>query len=92
MVMFLMMVTLVSPFVYEGGSIVVAQWQSMYGTHREPNTPVLNAVQDYTREVNEYLRRSTNRSVLAGNWNPSFAIPLAITWAGLGAFFLRRGK
>ena len=91
MVVLFLLVMMIAPFAYEGGSIIVARWQSMYGTHWEPKTPVLNAVSEYSREIKQEIGRRTNRSLLAGNWNPSLAIPLAVSWAALGAFFLRRG-
>ena len=91
MVLIFFLVMIVAPFAYEGGSMIVARWQSMYGTHREPKTPVLDAVSVYSREIKHEVSRRTNRTLLAGNWNPSLAIPLAISWAALGAFFLRRG-
>ena len=90
--MFLLLVMIVAPFAFEGGSIVVAQWQSLYGTHWEPKTPVLDAIRTYSKEFNDEIRLRSNRTLLAGKWNPSLAIPLAISWAALGAFFLRRGR
>ena len=92
MLIFMVLVMLISPFIYESGSIVLAQWQSLYGTHWEPKTPFIDAVTDYARDFKQEIRHRTNRTMLAGNWNPSLAIPLAVSWAALGAFFLRRGK
>ena len=92
MVILFVMIMMVSPFIYEGGSIVFAQWHSMYGSHWDAKTPILDATRQLYRDLNRDLTRRTNYTLLAGNWNPSLAIPLAVFWAGVGVFFLRRGK
>ena len=77
MVMLFVMIMMISPFVYEGGSIVFGQWQSMYGTHWEAKTPVLDATRELYRNLNRDLSRRTSHTFLAGNWDPSLAVPLA---------------
>jgi hypothetical protein len=91
MVILFLIVLLIAPFAYEGGSIVVARWQSMYGTYWEPRTPILNAISEWSATSNREVQRQFSKSFLNGRWSPALAIPMAITWAGLAAFFLRRG-
>ncbi len=91
MVVLTLLVLLISPLVYEGGSIGLARWQNMYGTYREPRTPILDAISSWSAASHSEVRLQFTRSFLNGHWSPSLAIPMAVTWAGLAAFFLRRG-
>ena len=91
LVILFLLALIVSPLIYEGGSIVVARWQSIYGTYWEPRTPVLSAIAGWSSFSNNEVRRQFTQSFLNGQWSPSLAIPMAVTWAALAAFFLRRG-
>ena len=82
---------LVSPLVYEGGQVMIGHWASMMGGYRPPETPILNAIGDWTRSADVGVKRYYSRVFSTGSWSPSTAVPLAIVWALLmGVVFLRR--
>ena len=91
MVILFLLVLIVSPLAYECGSLVFARWQSIYGTYWAPRTPLLSAIAEWSAFSNFETRRQFSSRFLNGHWSPNLAIPLAVTWAGLAAFFLRRG-
>ncbi|MCA1686070.1 MAG: hypothetical protein LC745_08815, partial [Planctomycetia bacterium] len=66
---------LASPVLYEGGQVVAGKWLSLAGAHREPSTPVLNALGDWSRSTNLEARRYSSQ-VLGGALRPSTAVPM----------------
>lgn len=87
----LILVLLIAPLVYEGGQIVVSRWMSMAGAHREPQTPVLNAITVWSQATDAEVQRYSHHYFSSGSWKPSTAIPLAIAWAVvMSLVFLRR--
>jgi hypothetical protein len=85
------LVLLVSPLVYEGGQVVLAKWQTMAGNYRVPETPILDALGEWSRTGNQEVKLRYSRLLNRGAWKPTTAVPIAIIWATLMAVvFLRR--
>ncbi len=82
---------LVSPLLFEGGKVVLANWVSMTGAYRTPETPLLDAIGGWSRDADVVARRYWSGLFNGGSWRASTAVPLAVTWALLmGVVFLRR--
>lgn len=87
----LALVVLVSPFLYEFGLVVYAQWRSMTGTYWVPSTPRLDALREWGRTADLALRYHASRVFNSGPWSPSLAVPFGIGWAvAMAVVFLRR--
>ena len=87
----LVLALVAAPFVYEGGQIILGPWVSMTGAHREPNTPLLNAVSEWSRNSGTEFKHFSDRVFDHDAWNPRTAVPAAIAWAAvMGYVFLRR--
>jgi hypothetical protein len=82
----------VAPFLYEGGEIIVANWQTMGGSYREPRTPILNTIREWSGSSREAVRLSLQRNLLHGHWSPSLAMPFAVALAFGGSLMLRKTR
>ena len=90
-VMLIGLILVLSPLLYEGGLILVSNWQSMTGVYWEPHTPIVDWLVDVSRDVNQYVRSRLSRTLTSGSLTPTTAVPIAVGWAALMAvLFLRR--
>ena len=81
-----------SPWWYEEGTVVYAQWRTLTGTYTVVRTPRLDALGDWSRAARESLRSGAS-STLNGQWSASMAVPLGIGWAAVMALvFLRKSR
>lgn len=84
---------LVSPLLYEGGIMLVSNWQSMAGVYWEPHTPVVDMLVDLSHTVHQYVQSRFSGTLVNGSLTPITAVPIAVGWAVLMAFmFLRRDR
>ena len=84
------LLTMVSPVIYEGGLILVAKWQILLGTDSVPATPILDALADRWRSADYNVRSQASHTFIHGNWQPGMAVPVTIVWAVVAALILRR--
>ena len=82
---------LVSPLLYEWGLIIWAQWRTMTGDYTVAKTPLLDAIQEWTRSANQEMTLHYSGIFDSGAWKPALAVPIVITWAVvMAAAFLRK--
>jgi hypothetical protein len=87
----LVVLVIASPFLYEWGLLIHAQWRSMTGAYTVAQTPLLDAAWEWSRGAEVSTRSGAARVFDSGPWSPSLAVPLAVGWAVAMAFmFLRR--
>lgn len=80
-----------SPLLYELSEVVVGRWLSMAGVYRQPATPILDTLTEWSRTADVGARRQFYDLFHGGAWKPSTAVPFAVGWAVLmAAMFLRR--
>lgn len=87
----LVLAVMTAPLVFEGGQVVVSRWMAMTGAHREPKTPILDALSEWSRNSGVGFKSLSDRLFDQGAWSSTTAVPVAIAWAAIMGFvFLRR--
>lgn len=86
----LLLIAALTPIIYEGTMVCVAQWRSMYGPVVVARTPVLDFFYESFRELRGTSGQWVPRQMRGLPWKPAVVIPLIIAWTGLAVLMLRR--
>ena len=82
-----------SPYAYECGLSVAAQWRTLMGTYTVVETPRLDQLREFSQTASAALRAQTRPFLGGSRWQAQTAVPLALGWAAaMGFVFLHKSR
>lgn len=72
---------LMAPLLSEGASLIVANWQSLYGRMGHVETPLLDAIRSLLTGTTTTVRMHANGLFRNLPWRPSLVITVGLAWA-----------